>query len=115
MSERIKGERRKEILADWKERHPDMGVFALVCQPTGQAWMGTSRDLSTASNRHFFQLEAGLHPNRDLSAAWKKYGKGAFTVQTVEKLEYKEEEPTREDLEALLDLCLENHPGAGKL
>jgi hypothetical protein len=115
MSDRITGERRKEILTDWKDRHPDMGVFAIVCKPTGRAWMATSRDLSTAFNRHLFQLKAGMHPNRDLSAAWKEYGEEAFSLETVETLDYKEEEPTRKDLEALLDLCLEGRAGAGRL
>lgn len=116
MSKGVSGERRREILADWKERRPDMGVFALVCTATGDVFMGTSRDLDNAANRHLFQLETQLHPNRSLQALWNRYGRDAFAQEKIETLEYERpDEITAEDLKALLSLCLENRPQARKL
>lgn len=32
--------RKKELLNEWKNRHPEMGVISISCKPTGDLFLG---------------------------------------------------------------------------
>ena len=36
--------RKKELLQQWKNRHPEMGVISFRCKKTGESFLGISKD-----------------------------------------------------------------------
>lgn len=63
-----------------------------------------------------FKLDSGYHPNKHLLELWKRYGKGGFSVEVLESLDYREgtDDPAgyKDELEQLRDLCLERDENA---
>ena len=84
---------RKAAVAADKERKPAYGVFAVICNATGQAWVGQSRHVDTQQNGLWFALKRGGSPFRSLQAAWNAHGEGEFRFEELERL--------REDFPAL--------------
>ena len=84
---------RKAAAAAYKERKPAFGVFAVICNATGEAWVGQSRHVDTQKNGLWFTLRHGGSPHRALEAAWREYGEGEFRFEELERL--------REDFPAL--------------
>lgn len=78
---------RREAIRQYKERAPEVGIFALRCSATGQAWVGVSRNLGQQQNRLFFGLRLGGHPNREVQAAWNTHGAEAFRLETLELID----------------------------
>lgn len=108
--------KKKAMVSNWKERHPEMGVVSVTCKATGEPFFGTTRDTATWFNRHRFQLTMGSHPNKHLQALWNQYGEADFEAAVVSSLEYDNvEDVTPKDLKDLLELCLLEHPEAKKL
>ena len=108
--------RKKELLNEWKNRHPEMGVISISCKPTGDLFLGISKDTKTGYNRHRFQLSVNLHPNKKLQELWDKYGEQEFEYSVVEVLEYENPQDDQTDsLLELLECCLIEMPGAGRI
>jgi hypothetical protein len=80
-------ERRKALLAAYKEQKPRPGVFAVRCTATGQAWVQAAANLANCRNGVWFPLKIGSHPNKVLQAQWKAHGQGAFVFEELEALE----------------------------
>jgi hypothetical protein len=80
-------ERRKELLAAYREKKPRPGVFAVRCTATGQVWTQLAQNLDTCRNGVWFPLKLGSHPNKALQAEWKAHGPDAFVLEEVEVLE----------------------------
>ncbi|MFA7262533.1 MAG: GIY-YIG nuclease family protein [Caulobacter sp.] len=80
-------ERRKELLAAYRERKPRPGVFAVRCAATGQVWVQATPNLDNCRNGVWFPLKIGSHPNKGLQAEWKAHGEAAFAFEEVEALE----------------------------
>jgi hypothetical protein len=87
-------EDRKAAIAAYKERKPAFGVYAVICEATGQAWVGRSRHLETQQNGLWFALRQDGSPHRALRAAWTLHGEAAFRFETLDVL--------REDFPALM-------------
>lgn len=108
--------RKKELLNEWKNRHPEMGVISISCKPTGDLFLGIAKDTKTGYNRHRFQLSVNLHPNKKLQELWDKYGEQEFEYSVVEVLEYENPQDDQTDsLLELLECCLIEMPGAGRI
>lgn len=108
--------KKKELVSDYKERHPEMGVVSVTCLETGETFYDTTRDAKNWFNRHRFELEGGNHRNRRLQELWKEYGEAGFELATVSELDYDEPaEVGRRDLKELLDLCLMENPQVRKI
>ncbi|HEX3367666.1 GIY-YIG nuclease family protein [Phenylobacterium sp.] len=75
---------RRQAVRDYKERKVELGIFAVRCAATGQAWVGGSRDLSKQQNRIWFGLKSGGHPNKALQAVWSAHGEPAFSFEVLE-------------------------------
>ncbi|HXA37632.1 MAG TPA: GIY-YIG nuclease family protein [Phenylobacterium sp.] len=75
---------RRQAVRDYKERKVALGIFAVRCAATGEAWVGVSRDLAQQQNRVWFGLKTGGHPNRALQAAWAQHGEAAFSFEVLE-------------------------------
>jgi hypothetical protein len=78
---------RRQVVRDYKERKVSMGIFAVRCAVTGQAWVGQSRNLEQQQNGIWFSLRQGGHPNPTLRAAWAAHGEAAFAFEVLETIE----------------------------
>lgn len=108
--------RRKELLAAYKDRHPEMGVISFRCRRTGEAFLTAAPDTAAKFNRIRFQLSAGQCPNKRLQELWTRHGQAEFELQVVQRLEYEDPaEDHREELETLCELCLVEDPQARRL
>lgn len=77
---------RREALRQYKEQTPSVGVFAVRCAASGQAWVGVSRNLGQQQNGIWFGLRLGSYVNKALQAAWRAHGEGGFTFEVLEVL-----------------------------
>ena len=50
---------RKDPINAYKERKPKAGIFAVRCAPTGDVWIGESRNLDAQQNSVWFTLRNG--------------------------------------------------------
>ena len=80
-------ERRRELLAAYKEKKPRPGVFAVRCTATGQTWVQATPNLDNRQNGVWFPLKIGSHPNKGLQAEWKAHGAEAFVFEELEALD----------------------------
>lgn len=105
--------RKKELLAAYHARHPEMGVISFRCSATGETFLMTATDIPAKFNRIRFQLSAGSCPNKHMQKLWEQYGEDAFELQVVKRLEYEDpKEDHTEELEILYALCLLENPEA---
>jgi hypothetical protein len=78
---------RKAQIAAYKERPTLAGVFAVICEATGQVWVGQSRHIDTQQNGIWFALRQGSSPYRSLQAAWTAHGGAdAFRFEILDRL-----------------------------
>ena len=105
--------RKKELLAAYQDRRPEMGVIAFRCTAADETFLTAATDIPAKFNRIRFQLSTGKCPNKRLQELWKQYGEDAFELQVVKRLEYDDpREDHTEELETLCELCLLENPNA---
>lgn len=108
--------RRKELLAAYRDHHPEMGVISFRCNATDEVFFATAADIPAKFNRLRFQLSAGKCPETRLQELWTQLGEAAFTLQVEQRLTYEDpKEPHTEELEPLYELCLLAHPEAKRI
>lgn len=78
---------RKAALAAYKERKTTGGIYAVLCQVTGERWIGRAADLDKIQNRLWFTLRQGSHSHAGLQAAWSAHGPEAFALEVLERLD----------------------------
>ncbi len=78
--------RRKAAIATYKERETAYGVYAVICNATGDAWVGRSRHVDTQQNGLWFALRFGTSPHLSLQAMWKLHGEDQFRFEELERL-----------------------------
>ena len=84
---------RKAVLAAYKERTVEAGIYAVRCAASAQVWVGSAPDLSTIRNRIWFTLRQGGNPLKSLQAAWTAYGGEAFAFEVVARLRDNDDDP----------------------
>ena len=77
---------RKALVAAYKDAKTIAGVFAVICNATGQVWVGTSRHIDTQQNSLWFSLRMGAYLNRTLQAAWRQHGESEFRFEHLDRL-----------------------------
>jgi hypothetical protein len=77
---------RKAAIAAYKERKPAIGVFAVICSATGQAWVGQSLHVDNHQTGLWFALRQGGSPHRSLQAVWTEHGESEFRFEELERL-----------------------------
>jgi hypothetical protein len=100
---------RKEMVRKYKETRPQMGVYRVWNKSNGKSLVGAYANLPAILNRHRFQLEAGLHPNRALQSDWNDLGPSSFEFEildTLKPLEPPDRDP-QNDLAVLEQLWLD--------
>jgi hypothetical protein len=63
-----------------------MGVYAVICTATGEAWVGQSRHVDTCRNGLWFSLRLGGSSQAALQAAWRLHGEAEFRFEELERL-----------------------------
>lgn len=81
-------QRKRELLEAYKNRCPEMGVISFRCIATGESFLGASSDTKADFNSSSFKLSTGTHPNKQLQALWKQYGRDGFELCVLEVLKY---------------------------
>ncbi|OEO31052.1 hypothetical protein VW23_018360 [Devosia insulae DS-56] len=79
-------EQKKAALLAYKERKQQMGIYAVVCVPSGQTWVGQTRNLDKLQNRIWFALRLGSERPASLQDAWNTHGQDAFRYDVVAQL-----------------------------
>lgn len=94
---------------EYKLSHRPMGVFQITNRENARLFVDSSLNVPGKINRHKFQLNAGVHPSRDLQADWIKFGETVFDFETLETVEPRDAQDYdySADLETLEDLWLE--------
>jgi len=100
---------RKTRIREYKETARPAGVYRIRNVVSGKSLVGSNKDVPAMLNRLRFQLEAGLHPNRELQRDWNDCGEAAFAFETLDLLEPSEDGDTdlAEDLQMLEQLWRE--------
>jgi hypothetical protein len=78
---------RRQAVRDYKDRKVPIGIYAVRCTVTGEAWVGPSQNLGQQQNRIWFGLRQGGYPNPALRAAWAAHGEAAFAFEVLETLD----------------------------
>lgn len=84
--------KRKELIEQFKQMKPDMGIFWVRSKETNKYFLETSPNLKGKINSTTFQLEAGSHPNKELQSAWREGTAEQFDIEVLELLKYDKDE-----------------------
>jgi len=100
---------KKEIKKQYKQTLPPMGIYQIKNLINGKIFLGSSKNLHGKSNSYKFQLNSGLHINRELQEDYSKYGEDNFTFEVLDKLEPRDDPSYNydDDLKTLEELWLE--------
>lgn len=79
-------DRRKELKSLYKQTTFPIGVFQIKNKINNKVFIGTSKNLTTAFNRHQFQLKMNCHKNTTLQQEWNHYGPDAYSFDILETL-----------------------------
>ena len=108
--------RRKELIANYKHRKPEMGVISYRCRETGEVFLAISKDTKSDFNSTNMKLSANWHPNKRLQELWNKHDIEGFDLEVVKVLKY--DDPAEDytgELETMRDECLASDPNASKI
>jgi len=92
---------KKAVIAAYKNREANAGIYALRCAEAGQQWVGYAPDIDAIMNRVVFSLRLGNHISKPLQAAWNRYGADCLVLEEIERFE-PEKIPAGEALKARL-------------
>nr|WP_018305139.1 GIY-YIG nuclease family protein [Desulfitobacterium hafniense] len=99
--------RKKQLLEEYKNRKPEMGVVSFRCLATGEAFLGIAKDTRAVFNSTRCKLSANGHPNQRLQELWDHYGESGFELSVLKVLKYEDPQADHTDeLEALREQCL---------
>lgn len=106
---------RKELIRNYKKTRPQAGVYRILNRLNGRSLVAANTNLPAILNRHRFQLEAGLHPNRDLQNDWNEFGPSAFEFEILDTLKPSEQSDTdlQKDLSVLQQLWFDKTEAPG--
>ncbi|MFD2169854.1 GIY-YIG nuclease family protein [Tumebacillus lipolyticus] len=108
--------RKRQLLEEYKNRRPEMGVISFRCHATGEEFLGASKDTKADFNSTRFKLSAGGHPNQRLQELWRQYGESGFDLSVVKILKYDDpQEDHTAELEELREQCLADNKEARRI
>jgi hypothetical protein len=77
---------RRAAIATYKKCGPAYGVYAVICNATGEVWVGRSRHVDKQQNGLWFALKLGTSPHASLQSVWKRHGADEFRFEELERL-----------------------------
>lgn len=108
--------RKRQLLEEYKNRRPEMGVFSFRCIETGEAFLGISNDTRADFNSVYAKLKLNSHPNKHLQALWDQCGDEGFERSVIKVLKYDDpQEKYTAKLEAMREECLAADPQARRI
>jgi hypothetical protein len=78
---------RKAVVAAYKERKAQAGVYAVRCQPSGEVWVGESPNVDARRTSLWFALRQGAYPRPDIVAAWATHGEAGFSFEVLDRMD----------------------------
>lgn len=94
-------ERRKELLAQYKEIKTFMGIVRITNKTNGKCYLGSCSNLKNRWLSLKDQLNTGRFVNSGLQQDWKELGEDAFVYDVVEQKEVEEDMNVKWELEAM--------------
>ena len=61
------------------------GAYVIICEATGERYVGGSVHMARRISVHFCELRQGIHRNKRLQAAWIVHGADKFSAKYLEK------------------------------
>lgn len=108
--------RKKQLLEEYKNRRPEMGVISFRCKVTNEAFLGISNDTKADFNSTTVKLNGKMYPNKRLQELWNQYGIENFDLSVVKVLKYDNPADNHTaKLEELREQCLNEDPQARRL
>lgn len=100
---------KKELKNQYKQTLPTMGIYQIKNLVNGKIFIGSAKNLHGKSNSYKFQLDSGLHINRELQEDYAKYREKNFTFEVLDTLDAKDDPSYKydNDLKTLEDLWIE--------
>ena len=74
---------KRTLRDDYKQTFVPIGVYAIRNTVDLKVFVGGSRNLHGAINRHRFELTTGSHRNAALLADWRRLGADAFAFEVL--------------------------------
>ena len=109
-------EHKKQLIQEYLNRRPEMGVISLRCLSTGESFLGISKDFKADLNSYRAKLQGGNHPNKRLQELWNLHGAADFEFYMLQELDYDDpKEDHTHTLSKLRDGCLAQDPLACKI
>lgn len=108
---------RKEMTKQYKQTIQPMGIYQIKNSKNGKIFIGTAKDLRGKINSNKFQLQNGLHFNKEMQKDFNEIGEQGFSYNILDYLKPKDEPNVdyTEELNTLEDLWLEKlQPYNGK-
>ncbi|WP_313133900.1 GIY-YIG nuclease family protein [Anaerocolumna sp.] len=102
---------RKELKEQYKNRVVIGGVYSIKCDATGRTWIKSTKDMESAKRRFEFMIETNMCPEMSMNPEWNQYGSKTFSFAVLEELKKGETQTEREfsdDIDALLEMWIEN-------
>lgn len=96
--------RKKELIAQYKQTKPRMGLFIIRSKVNNKCYLQATQDLRGVMNGAVVRLRAGMHPNRELQKEWKEFGAENFTMEILEHLAYDDKDEAKTDYSEELSL-----------
>ena len=100
--------RRKELLEQYKQMKPDMGVYMFKSINTNTVYLGCDKNIKATINGDRFKLNANSHRNKKLQKDWNENKEENFEIKVVQVLKYDKDESKTdysEDLKILREIC----------
>lgn len=104
---------RKELVRQYKEAAPPVGVYAIRNLATNRAYVDGSLNVHGAMNRARFELQLGAHRNAQLMRDWVESGPANFRFEILQ-LAKQHEDPAYDyaaELQVMLELWREECGG----
>ena len=100
---------KKKLKREYKETVQPMGVYRITNTVDGKIFIGASKNLKAAYNSNMFQLNIGMHRNKELQAAYSHLGEEGFSFDVLDYLEPKQEPgyDYSEDLKVLEEMWID--------
>jgi hypothetical protein len=97
---------KKDLIREYKENPPSMGIFQVRNLTNERVFVASSMNLKGIFNRSEFQLKMNGHPNKKLQADWNALGAENFAFEILEELPPRENPgyDYKPDLEVFLEL-----------
>ena len=107
---------KRKLRDDYKQAFVPIGVYAIRNTENQRVFVGGSRNLQGAINRHRFELANGSHRNAALQADWKRLGAQAFDFEVLDQVRQNSDPGVDYDAELanLLVLWIDEFVGRGE-